>query len=91
MVIEVDLECSRCYKKIKKVLCKIPRESLFLKFNLSVYMNVQVCVFMWLKKKKKTKTELYILSVIFVNIRNTRPGIQREGKLGGNQSGMLLC
>ncbi|XVF28056.1 hypothetical protein REPUB_Repub14bG0162700 [Reevesia pubescens] len=25
MVLKVDLECSRCYKKVKKVLCKFPQ------------------------------------------------------------------
>ncbi|KAJ0019006.1 hypothetical protein Pint_09444 [Pistacia integerrima] len=25
MVIEVDLNCSKCYKKVKKILCKIPQ------------------------------------------------------------------
>ncbi|XP_041024757.1 protein PYRICULARIA ORYZAE RESISTANCE 21 isoform X2 [Juglans microcarpa x Juglans regia] len=25
MVLEVDLQCHRCYKKVKKVLCKIPQ------------------------------------------------------------------
>jgi hypothetical protein len=30
MVIKVDLECEKCHKKIKKVLCRIPRECLFL-------------------------------------------------------------
>ena len=33
MLIKVDLQCYRCYKKIKKVLGRIPRESLFLKLN----------------------------------------------------------
>ncbi|GMY36639.1 protein PYRICULARIA ORYZAE RESISTANCE 21 [Fagus crenata] len=30
MVLKADLQCCRCYKKVKKVLCKFPRESLFL-------------------------------------------------------------
>ncbi|XWS09199.1 hypothetical protein CRYUN_Cryun40dG0065400 [Craigia yunnanensis] len=25
MVLNVDLQCSRCYKKVKKVLCKFPQ------------------------------------------------------------------
>ena len=45
-----------------------------------------IYVVMWLKKK----TELYIVHICVVNNRNTRPGIQREGKLCGNKSGMLL-
>ena len=30
MKLKVDLECAKCYKKVKKVLCKFPRELLFL-------------------------------------------------------------
>lgn len=28
MKLKVDLECHKCYKKVKKVLSKFPRESL---------------------------------------------------------------
>ncbi|CAK7323315.1 unnamed protein product [Dovyalis caffra] len=34
MVIKVDLECEKCHKKIKKVLCKIPREFLILSSSI---------------------------------------------------------
>ncbi|CAH1417601.1 unnamed protein product [Lactuca virosa] len=30
MVLNVDLKCSGCYKKVKKVICKIPREFFFI-------------------------------------------------------------
>ncbi|GMY36633.1 hypothetical protein FCV25MIE_31875 [Fagus crenata] len=41
MVLKVDLQCCRCYKKVKEVLCRIPRESLILtiKFNFFMYMK----------------------------------------------------
>lgn len=26
MKLKVDLDCAKCYKKVKKVLCKFPRE-----------------------------------------------------------------
>jgi hypothetical protein len=28
MKLKVDLDCAKCYKKVKKVLCKFPRELL---------------------------------------------------------------
>ena len=28
MKLKVDLDCAKCYKKVKKVLCKFPREFL---------------------------------------------------------------
>ena len=42
MVLKVDLQCCRCYKKVKKVLCSIPGESLILiiKFNFFMHMKL---------------------------------------------------
>jgi hypothetical protein len=42
------------------------------------------------KNKKILELLTYYVVVIFVNNRNTRPGVQREGKLGDNHSAMLL-
>jgi hypothetical protein len=43
---------------------------------------------MWLKKNERKKLSYYVLLNILTK-RNSRPGVQREGKLGGNQSGVL--
>lgn len=41
MKLKVDLDCAKCYKKVKKVLCKFPRE-LLLSFSLIFF-----CVDYW--------------------------------------------
>lgn len=62
MVLKVDLKCRRCYKKVKKILCKIPREFLFLSLFsvfLCTYVNVRVFgVNDMVSKAKKKKSEL---------------------------------
>jgi hypothetical protein len=42
------------------------------------------------RKKKRKKLSYYVVVIlIFVNKKNTGPGVQQERKLGDNQSGML--
>ena len=46
MVIKVDLGCEKCHKKIKRVLCAIPRESFF--FSLKTVLGLSC--FYYLRK-----------------------------------------
>ena len=45
MKLGVDLECDRCYKKIKKLLCKFPeiRDQVFFEKENTVMINVVCC------------------------------------------------
>jgi hypothetical protein len=97
MVLKVDLQCHRCYKKVKKILCKIPRESLSLFLcNLSVVVIYLAWLLMKQQARRKGKglSTFYIYMCVvvlnFVNKRNSRPEIRREAKHSGNQSGVLL-
>ncbi|KAJ6992028.1 hypothetical protein NC653_015398 [Populus alba x Populus x berolinensis] len=40
MVIKVDLECEKCHKKIKKVLCRIPLEAHVIKTMVGQHLHV---------------------------------------------------
>ena len=84
MVLKVDLQCEKCYRKVKKVLCKFPRESLF--FSLSILFNF--CVYNE-REKRKLMGDLWYYLLDFVNKRNTRPDVRREEQPGDNQSGLL--
>jgi hypothetical protein len=64
MELKVDLQCCRCYKKVKKVLCKFPRESLSLSLCVCVCMCMNVrarwafgCYLTWLLIKQQNEKE----------------------------------
>ena len=43
MLIKVDLQCSRCYKKIKWILCKFSRKLFFSIYSLNCY-SIRFCL-----------------------------------------------
>jgi hypothetical protein len=58
----VDLQCCRCYKKVKKVLCKFPRESHSLSQSFCMCRNVRACCafgcyLTWLLIKQQSEKE----------------------------------
>jgi hypothetical protein len=85
MLLKVDLQCHRCYKKVKKVLCKFPRESLsfplsvvFFFFFFCVLLCVCVCEcscnLTWLpinQQSQKEKGLSFYVVLTSVNDRNT--------------------
>lgn len=43
MVLKVDLDCCQCYRKVKKVLCRFPRESLIAFSSLHfIYLQINL-------------------------------------------------
>ncbi|PON90284.1 Heavy metal-associated domain containing protein [Trema orientale] len=65
MVLKVDLQCHRCYKKIKKVLCKIPQiqDQVYDKKQNTVTIKVVCCSPEKIKQKIICEPGVFIWSI----------------------------
>ncbi|XP_075663615.1 uncharacterized protein LOC142633284 [Castanea sativa] len=80
MVIKVDLECSRCYKKIKKVLCKIPQvqDQVYNEKENLVVIKVVCCSAEKIKRKIIYKGGDTIKNIEIREIEKSKPTKENE-------------
>ncbi|XP_062088108.1 protein PYRICULARIA ORYZAE RESISTANCE 21-like isoform X2 [Humulus lupulus] len=97
MVLKVDLKCHRCYKKIKKVLCKFPqiKDQVYDEKKNTVTIKVVCCSPEKIKQKIICKAGDSLISIEIIKVVKQPPTETEPSKIAptnenkdkGNQSG----